>query len=159
MQYLYFLNTKFPASSYLQVAVQSGLFGTWSETQNVVFSWSGSYSVLFFIGAFFSCSSSSLYEPLCAKNQVCLFVQPQKTARAAWNVRFRKKIDCTSCVAKTKALISYAITAQLICFSVFRIIKKQIFSWHGLYRFAQTKYSGYSWKCASKCIKSLQEKN
>ena len=31
------------------------------------------------------------------------------------NFRFRKKRNCTSCVAKTKTLISCAITAQLIC--------------------------------------------
>ena len=33
----------------------------------------------------------------------------------ARNDELNKKMDCTICVAKTKALISCAITAQLIC--------------------------------------------
>ena len=32
---------------------------------------------------------------------------------------------------KTKALISCAVTSQLICVFVFRICKKQVFSWCG----------------------------
>ena len=37
----------------------------------------------------------------------------------AWNFGFKKKRDCTIRVAKTKALISCAVTAQLICVFVF----------------------------------------
>ena len=37
----------------------------------------------------------------------------------AWNFGFKKKRDCTICVAKTKALISFAVTAKLICAFVF----------------------------------------
>ena len=37
----------------------------------------------------------------------------------ALNFGFRKKRNCTKCVAKTKALISCAVTAQLICAFVF----------------------------------------
>ena len=37
----------------------------------------------------------------------------------AWNLGFRKKRDCTIRVAKTKALISFAVTAKLICVFVF----------------------------------------
>ena len=37
----------------------------------------------------------------------------------AWKFRFRKKRDCSICVAKTKALISCTVTAQLICAFVF----------------------------------------
>ena len=33
--------------------------------------------------------------------------------------RLRKKRNCTICVAKTKALISFAVTAKLICVFVF----------------------------------------
>ena len=33
----------------------------------------------------------------------------------AWNFRFRKKRNCTIRIAKTKALISFAVTAKLIC--------------------------------------------
>ena len=44
------------------------------------------------------------------------------------NFGFRKK-DCTICVAKTKGMISCAVTAQLICIFVFRICKTPFFSW------------------------------
>ena len=37
----------------------------------------------------------------------------------AWNFGVMKKRDCTICVAKTKALISCAVTVQLICVFVF----------------------------------------
>ena len=37
----------------------------------------------------------------------------------ARNFGFKKKRDCTIHVAKTKAVISYAVTAQLICAFVF----------------------------------------
>ena len=33
----------------------------------------------------------------------------------AWNFGFSKQRDCTICVAKTKALISFVVTAKLIC--------------------------------------------
>ena len=41
----------------------------------------------------------------------------------AGNFVFRKQRDCTSYVAKTKALISLAVTAQLICAFVFTYAK------------------------------------
>ena len=41
----------------------------------------------------------------------------------AWDFGFRKKGDCTIYVAKTKALISCAVTAQLICVFVFAYAK------------------------------------
>ena len=41
-------------------------------------------------------------------------VQAQKMARG-WNFGFKKKRQCTLRVAKTKALISFVITAKLIC--------------------------------------------
>ena len=44
----------------------------------------------------------------------------------ARNFRFRMYMNCTIYVAKTKALISFAVTAQLI-----RTCKQQIFSRHG----------------------------
>ena len=37
----------------------------------------------------------------------------------AWNFWFKKKRDCTICVAKIKALISFAVTAKLACAFVF----------------------------------------
>ena len=39
---------------------------------------------------------------------------------------FRKKRDCTIHVAKTKALISCAVTAQLICVFVFAYSKSRV---------------------------------
>ena len=39
---------------------------------------------------------------------------------------FRKKRDCIICVAKTKALISCAVTAQLICGFVFAYAKSRL---------------------------------
>ena len=39
------------------------------------------------------------------------------------NFRFRKKRDCTIYVAKTKTLISFAVTAKLICVFVFAYAK------------------------------------
>ena len=41
----------------------------------------------------------------------------------AWNFVFRKKRDCVIRVAKTKALISFAVTAKLICVFVFVFAK------------------------------------
>ena len=45
-------------------------------------------------------------------------VQSQKMAEAG-NFDFRKQRNYTICVAKTKAMISFAITAELICSFVF----------------------------------------
>ena len=39
-----------------------------------------------------------------------------------------KKMECTICVAKTKALISCAVTAQLVCAFVFAHAKNSRFS-------------------------------
>ena len=50
-----------------------------------------------------------------------LAVQQQK----AWNFGFRKKRDCTIRVAKTKALISFAVTAKLICAFVYAYAKSR----------------------------------
>ena len=41
----------------------------------------------------------------------------------AWKFGFRKKRKCTIKVAKTKALISFAVTAKLICVFVFAYAK------------------------------------
>ena len=56
---------------------------------------------------------------------------------------FRKKMDCTICVTKTKTLISCAVTAQLICAFVFAYAKST-FSHDAAYLFidvqVQTAY-------------------
>ena len=49
----------------------------------------------------------------------------------AWNFRFRKNKDCTSYVAKTKALISCAGTAKHICDFVYAFGKFSVFSDRG----------------------------
>ena len=49
-------------------------------------------------------------------------VQSQKIAKGL-NFGFRKKRDCTIYVAKAKALISFAVTAKLICVFVFAYAK------------------------------------
>ena len=49
-------------------------------------------------------------------------VQLQKMVRGL-KFGFRKKRDCTVHVAKTKALISFAVTAKLICVFVFAYAK------------------------------------
>ena len=45
-------------------------------------------------------------------------VQAQKRARSL-KFGFKKNKGCSICVAKTKALISFAVTAKLICIFVF----------------------------------------
>ena len=39
-----------------------------------------------------------------------------------WNFRFKKKWTCTIGIAKIKALISFAVTAKLICVFVFAYV-------------------------------------
>ena len=57
-----------------------------------------------------------------------LVFQPSLTQTGMYSLRsrlepakfkFKKKSDCTICIANTKALIRYAVTAQLICAFVF----------------------------------------
>ena len=43
----------------------------------------------------------------------------------ACNFGFRKKRDCTIYIAKTKALITFAVTAKLICVFVFAYAKSR----------------------------------
>ena len=50
----------------------------------------------------------------------------QKACLEACNFGFRKKRDCTIRVSKTKALISFAVTAKLICVFVFAYAKSWI---------------------------------
>ena len=69
------------------------------------------------------------FEPRCEKTGLRGFrpgvtnraAQPHKMARS---LKFhRKKRDCTIYVAKIKALISFAVTAKLICVFVFAYAK------------------------------------
>ena len=90
----------------------------------LVFSWRGS-SVL-------SCAELSLInEPRRQKTGLQGF-RPGPTQTGlyshrkwleTWNFGFRKQRDCTIQVAKTKALISFAVTAKLICVFVFAFAK------------------------------------
>ena len=72
-----------------------------------------------------------LYEPRCEKTGLRGFRPgPTQTGLCsyrrwleAWNFGFRKYGDCSIRVAKTKALISFAVTAKLICVFVFAYAK------------------------------------
>ena len=44
---------------------------------------------------------------------------------------YTQRRNCTIGVAKTKAMISFAVPAKLICAFCFRIGKKLVFSWRG----------------------------
>ena len=69
-----------------------------------------------------------MYEPLHDKTNNLGFVPGPTQTRLysdrsrleALNFRFKRKRACTICVAKSKALISCAVTAQLICVFVFK---------------------------------------
>ena len=68
-----------------------------------------------------------LDEPVREKNQQYRFrpgpTQTGLYSHRRWleagNFKFRKRTNCTILVAKTKALISFAVTAKLICVFVF----------------------------------------
>ena len=59
------------------------------------------------------------FRPGLTQTGLCSYRRRQE----AWNFAFRKKRDCTICVAKTNALVSCAVTAQLICAIVFAYAK------------------------------------
>ena len=76
---------------------------------------------------------SPTLEPRCEKTGLRGF-RPGPTLTRLYSYRrwletrnsgFRKKRDCTIHVAKTKALISFAVTAKLICVFVFAYAKKR----------------------------------
>ena len=58
----------------------------------------------------------------------------------AWNFGLGKQRDCTIHVTKTKALISCAVTVQLICVFVFVYAKKPVFSTWLKYERLNTTY-------------------
>ena len=75
--------------------------------------------------------TSIIYEPRCEKNGLRGFrpgpTQIRLYSQGIWqkacNFGFMKYRDCTIHVAKTKALISFAVTAKLICVFVFASAK------------------------------------
>ena len=75
-----------------------------------------------------------LFEPRCEKAGLRDFrpgptqtkLYSHRRGLEARNFGFRKKRDCTICVAKTKALISFAVTAKLICVFVFAYAKTRV---------------------------------
>ena len=76
-----------------------------------------------------------------------VFPNSSDTNRAvqAGNFGYRKKRDCTICVAKIKVLISSAVTAQLICIFVFAYAKKRFSHdvahfMYKSYKYATSKY-------------------
>ena len=72
-----------------------------------------------------------IYEPRCEKTGLRGFrpgpTQTRLYSHRRWlearNFGFRLKRDCTIRIAKTKALISFAVTAKLICVFVFAYAK------------------------------------
>ena len=56
--------------------------------------------------------------------------------------------DCTIRIAKTKALISFAVTAKLICIFVFAYAKKPVFSWRGSFDCGTSLAVHLSFVCA-----------
>ena len=72
-------------------------------------------------------------EPRCEKTGLWGFrrgptqtgLYSQRRWLEAWNFGLRKQRDCTIHVAKTKALISFAVTAKLICAFVFAYAKSR----------------------------------
>ena len=73
------------------------------------------------------CQKKKVREPVREKTNSLVSVSgPSKTelcSHRGWleagNFGFRKEMNCTIHVAKTKALISFAVTAKLICALVF----------------------------------------
>ena len=59
------------------------------------------------------------------------------------NFGFRNKRDWAIYVAKTRALISCAITAHLICTFVFTYAKKEVHSWHSSWTQLDSNRSTY----------------
>ena len=86
---------------------------------------------------------SLTYEPRCEKTGLWGFrpgpTQTRLCSHRRWleasNFGFRKKRDCTIRVAKTKALISFVVTAKLICVFVFAYAKKLVLSQRGSIKF------------------------
>ena len=91
------------------------------------------WSLLLFCQINFVCIDVVIYEPHCEKTGLRDFRPGPTQTRLyshrrwleAWNFGFRKWRDCTIRVAKTKALISLAVTAKLICAFVFAYAKSR----------------------------------
>ena len=88
---------------------------------------------MIFMSSFQTDIFASLFQPRCEKTGLRGFRPgPTQTGLCshrrlldALNFGFRKKMDCTIRVAKTKALISFAATAKLICVFVFAYAKSR----------------------------------
>ena len=98
-----------------------------------------------------------LYEPRCEKTSLRGFRPGPTQSRLYYHTRwlqagnfvFRKKRYCTIHVAKTKALISFAFTAKLICVFVFAYAKS---------RFSQTRlifHQPFNILSVTRCLWSL----
>ena len=89
------------------------------------------YNLDDYIFVFRGIRSNFSFEPRCEKTGLLGFRPgPTQTRLCShrrwlqtWNFVFRKRRDCTIRVGKTKALISFAVTAKLICVFVFAYAK------------------------------------
>ena len=89
------------------------------------------------------------YEPRCEKTGLRGFrpgptqtgLYSHRRLLETWDFRFRKKRNCTTCirVSKTKALISFAVTAKLICVFVFAYAKAGLL-YHHIQLFIRNKH-------------------
>ena len=124
-QFLYFLNPKFPASNHLlwlysPVCVRPGRNpNCWfSHTQAHILVGLSLYlsrlSPLGFLMMTFEPSHEKTNNLGFQRSRTQTSQHSHRSRLKAWNFRFRKKRGCTICVAKTKALISCAVTASLI---------------------------------------------
>ena len=73
----------------------------------------------------------------------------------AWYFRFKKWGDCTICVAKTKALISFAVIVKLICVFVFAFAKSR-FSHEGAHFDTCTCFHVYELHHEETCFVHMQ---
>ena len=132
VQSLSFLNPKFQVPSHLLWLRSPVCVGTWSETPKTGFL--TSRLILLYV---YQCwvmlhiILQLLSKPRREKTGLRGF-RPGPTQTGlrnysmrleTWNFRFRKYMGCTLRVAKTKTLISFAVTAKLICVFVFAYAK------------------------------------
>ena len=106
------------------------------------------------IAGLFDGANTSLYEPRHEKTGLRGFrpgltqtdLYSHRSRIEAGNFGFNKKRNCTIHVTKTKALISFAVTAKLICAFVFRICNNPVFSRRGSYVFQLCGSTDFIWR-------------
>ena len=123
---------KISSLSPTSVALQTGLCQTWSENTKTNFL--ASRLILRFFGGILKIIPKLSHMSRVMRKHSGFRPGPTQTRLYSYrrwlearNFGFRKKRDCTICVAKTKAPISFAVTTKLICVC-FPICKMLVFS-------------------------------